>query len=159
MKIMRYLLGAVMALAIVGCEPFEDDTKSYPELESLANTLWYSYDQVDNIYYDITYGENGEGVMLGYSEQERVNEVVNRPFSYTFTPATTDIGAIVRVDFEDGQHYGGLLIPKGHIQINLQDVYIIQLYEVYENGEVIYNVDGTMKSTLQMWYEGPEAGL
>ena len=95
--------------------------------------------------------------MLGYSEQERVNEVVNRPFSYTFTPATADINAIVRVNFEDGQYYGGLLIPKGYYQINLQDVYIIQLYEVYENGEVIYNVDGTMKSTLQMWMEGPDA--
>ena len=51
MKIVKYLLGAVMALTFMGCEPFEDDTKSYPELESLANTLWYSYDHVDKIYY------------------------------------------------------------------------------------------------------------
>jgi hypothetical protein len=154
MKIMKYLLGAVMALAVVGCEPFEkDETKSYPELENLTNTVWWSYDKVNDIYYDITYGENGEGVMLGYDEQERVNEVVNRPFSYTFTPATEEINAIVRVDFEDGQHYGGWAAPKGIYQINLQDVYLIQLYEVYENGEVIYNVDGTMKSTLQMWME------
>jgi hypothetical protein len=153
MKIVKYLLGAVMALTFMGCEPFEDDTKSYPELESLANTLWYSYDQVDNIYYDITYGENGEGVMLGYSEQERVNEVVNRPFSYTFTPATDKLDAIVRIDFADGQHYGGFLIPKGHFQISQIDVYIIQLYETDAAGEVIYNTDGTMKSTLQMWKE------
>ena len=154
MKIMKYLLGAVMALATVGCEPFEkDETKSYPELESLTNTVWWSYDKVNDIYYDITYGEDGEGVMVGYDEQERVTEVVNRPFSYTFTPATEEINAIVRVDFEDGQHYGGWAAPKGIYQINLQDVYLIQLYEVYENGEVIYNVDGTMKSTLQMWME------
>ena len=64
-----------------------------------------------------------------------------------------DIDAIVRVDFEDGQHYGGLLIPKGQIQKNLQDVYFIQLYETDAEGEVIYNVDGSMKSTLQMWME------
>ena len=44
MKIMRYLLGAVMALSIVGCEPIEDETKSFPELESLVGTLWFSYD-------------------------------------------------------------------------------------------------------------------
>jgi hypothetical protein len=153
MKIMRYLLGAVMALAIVGCEPFEDNTKSYPELESLANTMWYSYDKVGDIYYDVTYGENGEGVMLGYDEQERINEVVNRPFTYTFTPATELVNAIVRVNFADGQYYGGFLVPKGVYQISMKDVYFIQLYETDAAGEVIYNVDGTMKSTMQMWME------
>ena len=157
MRLLNILMGAVAVLFFAACEPIELQNKEYPELTSLDNTLWYSYDSKNQIFYDIYYNENGNGVMLGYSEQERVNEVVNRPFSYTFTPATADINAIVRVNFEDGQYYGGLLIPKGYYQINLQDVYIIQLYEVYENGEVIYNVDGTMKSTLQMWYEGPEA--
>lgn len=153
MKIMRYLFGAVMALTIMGCEPIEQEKKEYPKLESLVNTLWWSYDQSNDIYYDINYGENGEGVMLGYSEQERQNEVVNRPFTYTYTPATEDVNAIVMVNFEDGLHYGGWLAPKGVYQINLQDVYFIQLYETDANGEVIYNVDGTMKSTLQMWKE------
>ena len=157
MRLLNILMGAVAVLFFAACEPIELQNKEYPELTSLDNTLWYSYDSKNQIFYDIYYNENGNGVMLGYSEQERVNEVVNRPFIYTFTPATADINAIVRVNFEDGQYYGGLLIPKGYYQINLQDVYIIQLYEVYENGEVIYNVDGTMKSTLQMWMEGPDA--
>ena len=157
MRLLNILMGAVAVLVFAACEPIELQNKEYPELTSLDNTLWYSYDSKNQIFYDIYYNENGNGVMLGYSEQERVNEVVNRPFSYTFTPATADINAIVRVNFEDGQYYGGLLIPKGYYQINLQDVYIIQLYEVYENGEVIYNIDGTMKSTLQMWMEGPDA--
>lgn len=157
MRLLNILMGAVAVLVFAACEPIELQNKEYPELTSLDNTLWYSYDSKNQIFYDIYYNENGNGVMLGYSEQERVNEVVNRPFSYTFTPATAEINAIVRIDFEDGQYYGGLLIPKGYYQINLQDVYIIQLYEVYENGEVIYNVDGTMKSTLQMWMEGPDA--
>ena len=153
MNVMKYLLGAVAALFVMGCEPYEENKKDYPELESLVNTLWYSYDKSANIYYDITSGENGEGVLLGYSEQERLNEVVNRPFTYAFTPATAQINAIVRIDFEDGQYYGGWLAPKGIYQINLQDVYLIQLYETDANGEVIYNIDGTMKSTLQMWME------
>lgn len=146
-------MSAALALTIVSCEPVEEETKVFPEITSLDNTLWYSYDKKENIFYDIIYNADNKGVMLGYSDQDRTNEVVNRPFSYTFTPATTDINAIVRVDFEDGQHYGGLLIPKGHFQINLQDVYIIQLYETDAEGEVIYNVDGSMKSTLQMWME------
>lgn len=153
MKIMRYLLGAVMALSIVGCEPIEDETKSYPELESLVGTLWFSYDETNKIFYDITYGEDDRGEMKGYADQERTELVVDRPFSYTFTPATDDINAIVRVDFEDGQHYGGALMPKGYIQVNYIDVYFIQLYEVYENGEVIKDAEGNFTSVIQMWKE------
>lgn len=153
MKIMRYLLGAVMALSIVGCEPIEDETKSYPELESLVGTLWFSYDETNKIFYDITYGENDRGEMKGYADQERTELVVDRPFSYTFTPATDDVNAIVRVDFEDGQHYGGALMPKGYIQVNYIDVYFIQLYEVYENGEVIKDAEGNFTSVIQMWKE------
>ena len=159
MRLSKILMAAVALFAVVGCEPIEDVKREFPVLTSLEDTMWYSYDKVNDIYYDIYYNADNQGVMLGYSEQARQNEVVNRPFSYTFTPATEELDAIVRVDFEDGQHYGGFLIPKGNFQINLQDVYIFQLYEVYENGEVIYNVDGTMKSTLQMWYEGPETEL
>ena len=153
MKIIRYLLGAVMALSIVGCEPIEDETKSYPELESLVGTLWFSYDETNKIFYDITYGEADRGEMKGYADQERTELVVDRPFSYTFTPATDDINAIVRVDFEDGQHYGGALTPKGYIQVNYIDVYFIQLYEVYENGEVIKDAEGNFTSVIQMWKE------
>lgn len=146
-------MSAVMALTIVSCEPVTEEVKVFPEITSLDNTLWYSYDKKENIFYDIIYNAGNKGVMLGYSEQGRHNEVVNRPFDYTFTPATKDIGAIVRVDFEDGQHYGGRLIPKGQIQINLQDVYFIQLFETDAEGEVIYNIDGNIKSTLEMWME------
>ena len=153
MKIMRYLLGAVMALSIVGCEPIEDETKSYPELESLVGTLWFSYDETNKIFYDITYSEDDRGEMKGYADQERTELVVDRPFSYTFTPATDDINAIVRVDFEDGQHYGGALMPKGYIQVNYINVYFIQLYEVYENGEVIKDAEGNFTSVIQMWKE------
>ena len=153
MKIMRYLLGAVMALSIVGCEPIEDETKSYPELESLVGTLWFSYDETNKIFYDITYGEDDRGEMKGYADQERTELVVDRPFSYTFTPATDDVNAIVRVDFVDGQHYGGALMPKGYIQVNYIDVYFIQLYEVYENGEVIKDAEGNFTSVIQMWKE------
>ena len=157
MRLLKILMAAVVMFVAVGCQKYEPVQKNYPELESLDGTMWYSYAKTNNIFYDVYYNEGNKGVMLGYSEQERVNEVVNRPFSYTFTPATAEIDAIVRIDFEDGQHYGGWLAPKGVYQVNLQDVYLIQLYETDAQGEVIYNVDGTMKSTLQMWMEGDEA--
>ena len=152
MRLLNFLMAAATLLLVVGCKDNEKKT-IFPELTSLDNTQWISYDSNENIFYDIFYYESGKGVMLGYSEQARENEVVNRPFDYAFTPATESIDAIVRVDFEDGQHYGGWLAPKGIYQINLQDVYLIQLYETDAEGEVIYNIDGTMKSTLQMWME------
>jgi hypothetical protein len=154
MKALNYLLLAA-TLLFVSCKNNEK-TVTFPELTSLENTQWYSYDSSANIFYDIYYLESGKGVMLGYSEQARENEVVNRPFDYSFTPATDSIDAIVMVDFEDGQHYGGHLIPKGNIQINLQDVYMIELFEVDANGDVIYNVDGEIKARLLMWNDEPQ---
>ena len=151
MKIMRYLLAAVVALTLIGCERPNTD-KDYPELESLVGTLWWSYDGLEQIFYDITYGEEGRGEMKGYSDQERTNLVVDRPFSYTFTPATEKVNAIVMVNFDDGVRYGGAVLPKGYMQVNLVDVYFIQLYEVDELGNTI-KVDGEFKSIIQMWRE------
>lgn len=151
MKIMRYLLAAVVALTLIGCER-PNTNKDYPELESLVGTLWWSYDGLEQIFYDITYGEEGRGQMKGYSDQERTNLVVDRPFSYTFTPATEKVNAIVMVNFDDGVRYGGAVLPKGYIQVNLVDVYFIQLYEVDELGNTI-KVDGEFKSIIQMWRE------
>ncbi|MBO7315289.1 MAG: hypothetical protein J6U49_06435 [Alistipes sp.] len=154
MKIMKYLLGAVMMLAMVGCNgPFEEpNKKTYPKLESLVDTLWWSYDETNKIYYDILYDET-TGSMVGYSDQERENIVSNRAFTYTFTHATDTSYDIIRIDFEDGQHLGGTLYQKGEVLINYTDVYFIQLFEVYESGEVIKNHDGTYKYILQMWRE------
>lgn len=151
MKIMRYLLAAVVALTLIGCERPNTD-KDYPELESLVGTLWWSYDGLEQIFYDITYGEEGRGEMKGYSDQERTNLVVDRPFSYTFTPATEKVNAIVMVNFDDGVRYGGAVLPKGYMQVNLVDVYFIQLYEVDELGNTI-KIDGEFKSIIQMWRE------
>ena len=148
---MRYLLAAVVALTLIGCERPNTD-KDYPELESLVGTLWWSYDGLEQIFYDITYGEEGRGEMKGYSDQERTNLVVDRPFSYTFTPATEKVNAIVMVNFDDGVRYGGAVLPKGYMQVNLIDVYFIQLYEVDELGNTI-KIDGEFKSIIQMWRE------
>lgn len=155
MRLLNFLMAAATLLLVVSCK--DNEKKAiFPELTSLDNTQWISYDSNENIFYDIFYYESGKGVMLGYSEQARENEVVNRPFDYAFTPATESIDAIVMVNFEDGQHYGGHLIPKGNIQINLQDVYMIELFEVNDKGDVIYNVDGTIKAKLLMWNDEPQ---
>lgn len=156
MRLLNILMAAAMLLGVVGCEKVEFEQKVYPELESLDGTLWYSYDEEKQIFYDIVYQTN-TGAMLGYSDQERTDEVVNRPFSYTFTPAANGVNAIVRIDFKDGVQYGGALFTKGNIQVNYQDVYFIQLYEVDDAGYPLKDSEGNFKSIIQMWYEGPEA--
>ena len=103
--------------------------------------MWYSYDQKNFIYYDIEYNE-ATGTMKGYKDQERTEELSNRAFSYTFTPATEQYDAIVELTFDDGQRYGGMLIPKGNLQISNKDVYMIQLYEINDKGAIIYDENG-----------------
>ena len=148
------MLSVVLLVTFTACEPEEAEKKSYPELTSIDDTMWYSYDQKKNIYYDIYYDGDAEGRMLGYDTSERENEIVNRPFTYTFAPATEAYDAIVDVTFEDGLRYGGILIPKGNLQINNQDVYWIQLYELTADGkEIAYDENGNIKSTILMWKE------
>ena len=153
MKLFRYLIGIMAVATLVGCEfPEEEKKKKYPELSNIVDTLWYSYDQKNYIYYDIEYAET-TGTMKGYKDQERTEELSNRAFSYTFTPATEQYDAIVELTFDDGQRYGGILIPKGNFQISNKDVYMIQLYEINDKGSIIYDDKGNIKSTILMWKE------
>lgn len=153
MKLFNRLFAAMAMLLMVACETPYEDSNVYPTLDSLDQTMWWSYDQKEQIYYDIWYDGEGRGRMLGYDSDERVNQIVNRHFSYTFTPATDLLDGVVRLNFDDGIYYGGILIPKGQFYINNVAVYIIQLYEVDAEGEIIYDMEGNMKSTLQMWKE------
>ena len=153
MKGIKSLFFALLLVAGVACKhPVEEQKKLYPELTSIEDTMWYSHDAREVIYYDIYYYADA-GVMLGYDTPQRENEVVRRPFTYTFTPATDDIDAIVSLHFEDGQMYGGILVPKGNLQISNKDVYIIQLYECDDKGYIIYDDAGNIKSTIMMWRE------
>lgn len=156
MRLLRLLMSAVLLLAVSACEKPTDEKMVFPELETLEDTMWYSYDAKRDIYYDIYYNADGEGRMLGYDTSERNEEevLVDRTFTYDYTRATENLDAIVNVTFEDGQRYGGILIPKGNLQISSKDVYIIQLYELTADGEdIAYDENGNIKSTLMMWRE------
>ncbi len=152
-----HLLFSVLALfAITACEPEESEKKQYPELETLEGTMWYSYDTKQDIYYDIYYNADGKGKMLGYDTSERNEDqlLVERNFTYKYTRATADFDAVVDIWFEDGQRYGGILIPKGNLQVSNKDVYVIQLYELTADGDnILYDENGNIKSTLMMWKE------
>ena len=124
MKLLKYLISIAAIVALNSCNiPEEEERPEYPTLDTIANTLWYSVDTKNQIYYDIHYAE------------------------------TTEIDALVNVVFEDGQRYGGILVPKGNFQVNNEDVYWIQLYEVDDKGYIIYDEAGKIKSSILMWKE------
>lgn len=151
MKLFKYLMGIVAIATLSSCEMPEQETPTtYPALETIANTKWYSVDTKNQIYYDITYAET-TGEMVGYSNSLRDEEISRRGFNYTFTPATEVADGIVSLSFDDGQLYGGMLIPKGQFQVNNEDVYWIQLYEIDDKGYIIYDENGKIKSSILMW--------
>ena len=69
------------------------------------------------------------------------------------TPADNEIDAIIDLTFSDGRMYGGILIPKGNVQVNHKEVYMIQLYEVDADHNILYDPNGNVKSTILMWKE------
>jgi hypothetical protein len=144
-------MGIVAIATLSSCEMPEQETPTtYPTLETIANTKWYSVDTKNQIYYDITYAET-TGEMVGYSNSLRDEVISRRGFNYTFTPATEVADGIVSLSFDDGQLYGGMLIPKGQFQVNNEDVYWIQLYEIDDKGYIIYDENGKIKSSILMW--------
>ena len=161
----KYLICTIIALGMVACSDFVDDTKVFQRLDSIKNTLWYNYDTANKVYYNIEYGDIEDsqnvgwynGVMTGYSNAERTNiiEELTQNFIYTIIPAQMDknLEAIVRVKFENGKLYGGEVIPKGALQISSKDVYIIQLYETDNTWSPIVTEENTFQSTIMMWKE------
>lgn len=153
MRILKYLTLLLTLVCLNSCDIYDEPVKSkFPSLDNIEDTLWNSYNPNSNIYYDINYFKDS-GTMIGYDSKERVNKVEERAFTYTFTPATEINDAIVLLDFGEELYYGGMLIPKGYIQVDDKDVYIIQLYQVDKNGYVLYDDNGKIVSSIMMWKE------
>lgn len=156
MKSLKYLMSAFLLLSIAACESFKAPEKqSYPEITSLENTVWHQYRGANPVFCDISFGADERGKMEEFNNEDHTEVVSTREFSYTFVPATEKIDGIVNVNFDDGLRYGGMLIQKGMAEtlINGDYVYWIQLYEVDDKGEIIYNEEGKNKSTILMWME------
>ena len=60
---------------------------------------------------------------------------------------------VVTVNFDEGARYAGILVPKGQFQVSNIDVYLIQLYGVDENGEIVYTPEGQVKDAMLFWKE------
>ena len=127
-----------------------EEIPEYPVITSLENTAWYSYDELTNIYYDVEFFAQ-EGTMVGYDTPSRENAISNQTFTYTFTP--TETNPYITLTFKNGRTYSGLLYHKGIIHIDFKAVYFIQLIEVDDKGDVIYDENGKIASVIKMWKE------
>lgn len=160
MKMVKYLICTAMLLGAVACVDFDQNAQKLYNLEEIKNTEWYNEDILNKVYYLIEYSdvESSEGwykgQMRGYDNFERTNlvESLTRDFTYNFTLATSQKRAIVKTKFADGVNYDGYVIPKGSLQVGSKDVYVIQLFEVDAEGEILME-NGNFKSTLLMWKE------
>lgn len=150
MRLLRYLFCATTLLCISACNNPMEEIPEYPVITSLENTAWYSYDELTNIYYDVEFFAQ-EGTMVGYDTPSRENAISNQTFTYTFT--TTETNPYITLTFKNGRTYSGLLYHKGIIHIDFKAVYFIQLIEVDDKGDVIYDENGKIASVIKMWKE------
>lgn len=156
MRSLKYLLSLFLLLSLTACEKFKAPAKQeYPEISSLENSVWHYYDTKNPMFCDIEYGAEERGKMVTYNNEEHTEVLSMREFSYTFIPATEKVNGIVEVSFDDGLEYGGMLIHKGFAEplINGSYVYWIQLYEIDSKGNIIYDENGKVKSSILMWKE------
>ena len=160
MKMVKYLICTAMLLGAMACVDFDQNEQKLYNLVDINNTEWHNEDILNKVYYSIEYSavESSEGwyngEMRGYDNFERTNKIdtLTRNFIYNFTPATSERRAIVKTKFNDGSYYDGYVIPKGSLQMGSKDVYVIQLFEVDTEGEILME-NGNYKSTLMMWKE------
>ncbi|MBP3547374.1 MAG: hypothetical protein J6J64_01690 [Alistipes sp.] len=152
MNLIKYLLAAVTVVVSIGCAP-EVEIKTYPPIEELANTVWVNRTQDESgKFYNNTmaFMDDGTGTITAYAATDLNTPLSSVNFTYTF-PLNDNDG--LRVIFEDGARYDGYVIQKGNVQIDFKDVYLIQLFEVDESGEVILDEFNNPASTLLFWKE------
>lgn len=165
MNILKYLLSAAALIAVTSCAPKVEE-KSYPKLENIENTVWESrtQDNAGKVYYHtISFESAGIGTLSTFDTSDLQTALESIAFSYEF-PLNDNYGMIVR--FEDavedaeaetsalaGKRYDGYLIQKGVVKIDLKDVYLIQLFEVDANGNILLNDKQEPASTIAFWKE------
>lgn len=164
MNILKYLFGAVALVAMVGCAP-EEEVNDYPNITDLTNSVWESRteDKSGNIYYHVmNFAAEGKGSLTNYDTDNLQLPLSTHTFTYTF-PLNERWGITLRFDEETsesisqddlaGKRYDGYLIQKGNIKVDFKDVYVIQLFEVDNDGNQILNDKGEPVSTMTFWKE------
>jgi hypothetical protein len=72
MKLIKYLFTAMVAITLASCEI--PKLPVYDKLDSIANTTWQSYDNIDNVdtYYDVLFFESDGAMKEQYKEETKL---------------------------------------------------------------------------------------
>ena len=160
MNVFTYLLGAVALLATVGCAP-EEETKEYPAITNLANTVWENRteDKSGNIYFNtLSFDAEGRGSFTSYDTDHLDLPLETYTFTYRY-PLNERWGLTLTFDENTdesrvaGRRYDGYVVQKGNIQVDFKDVYVIQLFEVDDEGNTILNDKNEPVSAMTFWKE------
>lgn len=160
MKLVKHLLVAVALIAATGCAP-EEEKKDYPAITNLENSVWENRteDKSGNVYFNtLSFDAEGRGSFTSYDTDH-----LNLPLeSYTFTysyPLNERWGLTLTFDESTeesrmaGRRYDGYVVQKGSIQVDFKDVYVMQLFEVDDKGEIILNDKNEPVSAMTFWKE------
>lgn len=160
MNVLKYLLGAVALLATAGCAP-EEEKKEYPAITNLENTVWESRseDNSGNIYLNtLRFDADGAGSLTSYDTDHPDIPLESYMFTYRY-PLNERWGLTLTFDDSTeessmaGRRYDGYVVQKGAVQIDFKDVYVIQLFEVDNEGNTIRDDNGEPVSAMAFWKE------
>lgn len=147
-KVFTAVAGAALLLANTACNPHRDTEKdTIPD--SIAYTDWYSQgvdEKEQTIYYTLSI-ENQMATLTAKDASENGNILSQKPLEVSYTKPN------VRLTFFDGGRFSGYIIDKPYTTIDGVHVYVMQLFEVDEKGEVILNDEGKPASTMIFWKE------
>ncbi len=152
MNVIKYLIASLAIVAAIGCAP-EDEEKDFPVITDLSGTVWENrtQDTSGKLYQNfIAFNEDNTGVITAYVANELDTPLNSVNFTYTY-PLNERYGLTVR--FEDGKRFDGYVVQKGNLQIDFKDVYVIQLFEVDDNGQTILDEWNQPVSTMLFWKE------
>lgn len=147
-KLLTALVCVAAALSITACDPHRDTQKeTIPD--SIFYTEWYSQgaDEDNNTVYYTLKIESSMATLTACDAPENGHILSQKPLEVSYTKPN------VRLTFFDGGRFDGYIIDKQYTTINGVHVYIMQLFEVDDKGEVIMGDDGKPASTMLFWKE------
>lgn len=151
MKYINRLTAAVCAtvlLSAAACDPHSDrDEETIPD--SLSYTEWYSQgidDDGNTIYYFLTI-EPTMSTLTACDAEENGNILSQKPLEVTYDKPN------VKLSFFDGGRFAGYIIDKQYSTINGVHVYVMQLFETDDSGNILKDDAGDPLSTMIFWKE------
>lgn len=150
MKTLKLFVMFLTLVALVACEPPQEIT-NYPPMESVADTEWYYSEMKDgeSLFYTLNFEGTSEGSLVCSNKKEGGDILSEETFTYVYNKnGHFDIA----IDFEQQGNYAGYMTGKGDIMIDFKPAYIIQLFAVDEEGNILKDVNGNYLSTKQFWH-------